>query len=367
MQHLNLATAKMENQQLKDVLDTLLEPKALSAAKREQQLTLLNSILQTFYVPETLDPSVGPIQTLLQRLLRTSTSPNTQAQAAKALALTVITCPDNAPLEEIRKTLRQTIMDTTEDYIAAKAAAIYAMASTYIFSADEYDIQDQMSFLLSIVESDGHVATAPDSEEVVSAALEAWSFLCTYLEDAQEVTEDAMESLEEQLDSSSVSVNVAAGEAIALLFEKSYTPAEADEVRDRHLAGVQMVQRYQPTRNTDKLKSTLSELSSGSKKHLKREDRKTQRGAFVDILNSVENPLAGPRFRESLQTKSGSGRTNKSWLRGGEGGMLRLDKWWKLLRVQFSRRVLEGGFNVHWMENFNFAEATELQAEWEEE
>ena len=236
-----------------------------------------------------------------------------------------------------------------------------------MFTQDEDDIIELMQFFFEIVESDGYSAQAQDDAVVVSAALEAWGFLATFLDDAQDATEEAMDALLEQLESSELSVQVAAGETIALLFEKAWTPAEEDELTDKHLAGTQYIQRYNPCPRMDLLKPLLADLSSGSKKHMKKEDRKVQRGTFVDIAHTVENPRDGPRFRESLTTKTGSGRRNKSWIRSGDGGMLRIDRWWKLLRVQFLKNLLGPGFAVHWTENEQLGEATELVAEWDDE
>jgi ABC-type Zn2+ transport system substrate-binding protein/surface adhesin len=86
-----------------------------------------------------------------------------------------------------------------------------------------------MSLFFEIIESDGASIDAPDEGNVVIAALEEWGLLATEIEDLEEETEAAMEAFVEQLDSADSGVQIAAGENIALLYEKSLTPQEEDE------------------------------------------------------------------------------------------------------------------------------------------
>lgn len=159
---------------------------------------------------------------------------------------------------------------------------------------------------------------------------------------------ESMDALVDQLDSSEVSVQVAAGENIALLYEKSFTEAEEDELD--HPEQTKMVQRYRPYARVDDLIHTLESLSAGSKKYLNKRNKKTQKSAFSDILRTVEEPQKGPGYRESLD-KHGAIRGSKLTVRVHKSGVLRVDKWWKLLRLQHLRRILAAGFLTHWTEN----------------
>lgn len=207
-----------------------------------------------------------------------------------------------------------------------------------------------MDFLLEIIESDGQNVGAGDDGAVVTAALEEWGSLCTQLDDAENVTHTSIDALVEQLESSDISVQIAAGENIALLYEKSYTVAEEDELDDPHEHGKKFVQRYSPYPRHETLLETLQRLSSGSKKYLSKKNKKTQHSAFADILHSVENPLKGPRYSEALD-KNDRVRGSRMTVRVHSKGVLRVDRWWKLHRLQFLRRILQGGFLNHWVEN----------------
>ena len=63
----------------------------------------------------------------------------------------------------------------------------------------------------------------------MTAALEEWGFLATLQDEMEDATEAAMEAFVDQLESSDANVQIAAGENVALLYEKSFTEREEDE------------------------------------------------------------------------------------------------------------------------------------------
>jgi hypothetical protein len=218
-----------------------------------------------------------------------------------------------------------------------------------------------MDFLLEIVESDGNSVGSGDDGAVVTAALEEWGFLATQLEDMEDSTEAAIEAFIEQLDSSEPSVQIAAGENIALLYEKSYTEAEEDEEVESEddedpedespRDGPKMVKRYDPYRRIDKLRHTLSDLASISSRRLSKKDRKSLHTNFSDILNSVENPTRGPRYQNAVNQETGKRYGSRMTIRIHRTGVMKIDKWWKLHRLHALRRILAGGFVTHYEKN----------------
>lgn len=260
-----------------------------------------------------------------------------------------MTDPTDDLFSTLSATFKRTIIDTP--HLPLKTSLLHTLGTaTFYGGASLSSTEEVMGFLLEIIESDGHSIGAGDDGAVVTAALEEWGSLCTQLDDAEGVTTDSIDALVEQLDSSEISVQIAAGENIALLYEKSYTEAEDDELDDPNEAGKKFVRRYEPYARFDHLKETLSCLSSGSKKYLSKKNRKTQHSAFADILHSVENPLKGPRYSEALDKKDRV-RGSRMTVRVHQEGVLRVDRWWKLHRLQHLRRVLAGGFLNHWVEN----------------
>ena len=279
-----------------------------------------------------------------------------------ALAMTLITIPSEAIYDNVSQPLKRTISDSGA--VATKAAAIHTLGTCTIYGgASDDEILENMTYFLEIISSDGNFVDAGDERDVVTAALEEWGFLATYIDDLQDESMDAMEAFVEQLDSSDPNVQIAAGENIALVYEKSYTPQEDDEEvsddgeamsdpEDDSVAGApKLVKRYTPYRRTDQLVHTLASLASLSTRKLSKKDKKSLHSNFADILNSVENPTRGPRYQNAVSHETGKRYGSRMVVRIHQNGVMRIDKWWKLHRLKALRRVLQGGFIGHYEKN----------------
>ncbi len=279
-----------------------------------------------------------------------------------ALAMTLITLPSEAVYDNVSAPLKRTIADSGS--IPTKVAAIHTLGTCTIYGgASDDEIFENLAYLLEIISSDGHFVEAGDEGDVVTAALEGWGFLATHIEDLEDESEGAMEAFVEQLESSDPSVQIAAGENIALIYEKSYTPQEEDEEvsddgeamsdpEDESMPGApKLVKRYTPCRRTDQLVHTLSSLASLSTRKLSKKDKKSLHSNFADILNSVENPTRGPRYQNAVSHETGKRYGSRMVVRIHQNGVMRIDKWWKLHRLKGLRRVLQGGFVGHYEKN----------------
>lgn len=211
---------------------------------------------------------------------------------------------------------------------------------------------------LEIIESDGSSIEAADDGDVVTAACEAWGFLATSIDDMSEKTETAMDAFVEQLESSDVSVQIAAGENIALLFEKSYTEREAgdDPVSDEEdeegfPKDAAYVKRYEVYRQKNQLEHTLSELATESSKRVAKKSRKALHTNFADILNTVEHPSRGPRYQNAIDQETGHRYGSRMTVKLDKDTKMMIDRWWKLHTLQALKRVLGGGLNVHYGQN----------------
>lgn len=218
-----------------------------------------------------------------------------------------------------------------------------------------------MDFFIEISESDGHSVEAPDSGSVVSAALEEWGFLATQLDDTEEVAEAAMEAFVEQLESADASVQIAAGENIALLYENSYTEQEEDEEisenededdeAEEDPNAPKMIKRYTVYRGENQLKHTLEALANVSGRGISKKDKKSLHSNFSDILNAIEYPTRGPRYSNAINHLTGKRYGSRMTVSIAQAGEMRIDKWWKLHRLQALRRTLQAGFVLHYQEN----------------
>lgn len=280
--------------------------------------------------------------------------------ALKALAVTFVSVPGDDISGIATPALRRAVTDTPS--VLVKAEAIHALGAAVFFGTDdEGETEETMDFLLEIAESDGVSVGAEDDAEVVAAALEEWGVLATQIEDMQEASPGAVEVFTEQLEARDVDVQVAAGEDIALLFEKSYTEAESDDEVEEDEEGddggggrQSMVKRYDPARSKGQLLAALDALAGLSSKRISKRDRKTLRTNFADIRQTVEFPTRGPRYSAALNDDNdGRHYGSRLTVRVGSGGKgrLRIDRWWKLLRLKALQRILQGGFTEHYEKN----------------
>lgn len=277
--------------------------------------------------------------------------------------MTLLTSPSDLIYEAASTPLKRVISHSTST--ASKAAAIHTLGTcTFYGGASDDEILENMDFLLEIITSDGHTISASDEPEPVTAALEEWGFLCTLIDDMASQSEDAVEAFAEQITSSFPSVQIAAGENIALLFEKSFKQADPEEdsladypdseiVSDPdETPGVpKLIRLYSAYRRTDQLIHSLQSIASISTHHLSKADRKALRTNFADILNSVEYPTRGPRYQNAISDETGKRYGSRMVVRIPKGGVMTIDKWWKLTRLQGLKRVLQGGFMGHYERN----------------
>jgi len=238
---------------------------------------------------------------------------------------------------------------------SAKVAAIRTLGvATFFGGASLDETHEVMDFLLDIISSDGHSIEAPDDGNVVTAALEEWGFLATQIEDMEDYSQEPMEAFVEQLESTNAGVQIAAGENIALLYEKSHRPLTHDEMLDKEdldLNLVYMTKHYDVYRQEHQLVQLLEELSKSRSKRVSSKDKKSLRASFADVLNSVEHPGRGPRYSTSINRLTNSAYGSRLKVSLGGQSTVTINKWWKLFRLNALKRVLQGGFLVHYADN----------------
>jgi hypothetical protein len=347
-------------QELTDAMADLLERKGSSNKSREDSLTTYVRCLTGHYLAEVLYGRVGDLLNAFGKSIKAETSERETTLALRAVALTAITFEDAHLYETVSPFLKRSISDSPSSVV--KAAAIYSLGICLSFGgAGEEEMAEMMTFLLEIASSDGTFVGADDNADVVAAALNTYGFLATQVEDVQEESEDAVAAFLDQLDADDVRVQVAAGEAIALLYEKSYTPREEDESvsssssspseyedgqetesyeREGKRIGSGLIKRYNAYHNTSEVVDKVTALASLSTKSMGRRDKKLLHQAFASIALTVQHPEVG------LQANSAS----KMMVRIHREGEMRVDKWWKLMRLNAIRRLLAGGFVNHYFE-----------------
>lgn len=338
--------------------------KRSSTEGRADSLNAYIHILRTQYAKNEIELHLHELLASMLRSVKQESTEREAVNALKALAVTVLTIDSGDIYDDIAVQLKQSI--NSSGCIGIKTNAIHTLGLAASFAgAGDDEILDVMTFLLGIVESDGASVEAQDDADVVIAALEQWGLLATHIEDLEDETEAAAEAFVEQLESADSGVQIAAGENIALLFEKSYTVAEDDDDDDEDDSeknepehpeyipdGPRFIKRYQVYRREDKLLQTLDELARISSRRISKKERKSLHSSFVDIRNSVEKPTRGPGYSTALDLETGKAKgAGTLKIRINDGVVVRIDKWWKLMRVKALKRALQGGFTRHYDQN----------------
>ncbi|KAF1970073.1 hypothetical protein BU23DRAFT_512338 [Bimuria novae-zelandiae CBS 107.79] len=345
--------------ELHNRVEQIVDRKRSSTEGRADSLNAYAHILMARFAKDDIESRIGELLPSILRSIKSETSERETVSALRALAVTIVTLDSDDVYDSASDLLRRTISNSKS--VQTKISAIHALGTAAFFggTSDE-ELQDTMAFFLEIVESDGLSVDAHDEGSVVIAALEEWGLLATGVDDLEEATEAAMEAFVEQLDSADAGVQTAAGEDIALLYEKSYTPLEDDEEvasdddedSDQPRRGEKMVKRYNVYRRQDQLLHTLDALANASSRRISKKDRKVLHSNFADIRNSVEKPTRGPKYSTAIDQETGrvygGGRMKVKINRSCE---VKVDKWWKLQRLNALRRVLQAGFTHHFDEN----------------
>ncbi|RDL38095.1 ARM repeat-containing protein [Venustampulla echinocandica] len=344
-------------QGLADRIEEIIDRKRSSVQGRESTLNVYVYYLMSHYCGEEIENKASELFPALLKSVKMESSEKETCLALRAIALTLITNPSETAYDGLYQPLKRAYTDS--EFHSVKATAIHTLSAAAVYGgASDSATEDAMDDLLEIIESDGTSVAADDSGEVVTAACQAWGFLATFVDDLEDKTEPAADVFVEQLDSSDTTVQVAAGENIALLYEKSYTPREANDEPasdgddDDESATIEshFVKRYEVYRQKHQLQHTLSQLATESSKRIAKKDRKTLHVNFADILNTIEHPALGPRY-SMARDPDGRMYGSRMTIRVHKAGIMRIDKWWKLHRLQALKRLLGGGFVHHYQDN----------------
>lgn len=343
---------------LNELMEDIIDRKRSSIQGREKSLATYIHILTSQYAEDEISGREAELVTAFLKSIKAESSDKETVLALKALGVTLISSPSDMIYDSASSAVKRTISDSAS--MAIKTAAIHTLGvCTFYGGATDEEILENMAFFLEIVASDGDFISAQDQPLPVAAALEEWGFLATLANDLSSELEDALSTFTDQLSSSYAAVQIAAGENIALLYEKFYSAIGADESSnsdssdgelDTDATITKLSNANAAFRNTDDLISNLETLASLSTHRLSKKDKKSIRTNFSDILNSVQNPTCGPRY-QNAENIHGKKFGSRMVVRINQDGVMRIDKWWKLHRLQGLRRVLQGGFVNHYENN----------------
>ncbi|TVY35794.1 Uncharacterized protein LOCC1_G007890 [Lachnellula occidentalis] len=340
-----------------DRMEGIIERKGSNIGGRETSLDEYNKGLMKHYAFDDIRHRTSELFPAFLRSVRAESSEKETCLALRAIALTLITVPSETVYDALSQTLKKSYTDS--EFPSVKAIAIHTLSAAAIYGgASDNEVEEILDDLLEIIESDGVSVNAEDNGDVVAAACEAWGFLATSIDDMEEKTEAAMDAFVEQLESSDVAVQIAAGENIALLYEKSYTQRETEdgppidkEDEEGYPIDNSHVKRYEVYRQKHQLEHLLSQLANESSRRVAKKNRKLLHTNFADILNTVQHPTRGPRYQKAIDQETGRRYGSRLTVRISNAGYMEINKWWKLHTLQALRRFLGGGIVVHYMNN----------------
>ncbi|RAO73081.1 uncharacterized protein BHQ10_009093 [Talaromyces amestolkiae] len=346
-------------EELADCIQDILDRKRSSVQGREESLSTFCRLAKFHYVEEEIRGSIQDLLAAFSRSIKYEGSVRESVLALKALEFLAVTAYDDTIYDAVDSLLTRTIRDSTSGLV--KVAAINCLGTCAYFGGTSEDAKmDQMNMLLDVVASDGQSIEASADYGVITAALQQWGFLATDVEDLEAESEEVVEILIEQLSSTDSNVQIAAGENIALLYEKSYTPQEdEDEIGEEDLdeddddedlsaSGPKLIERYTAYHDKYHLEQILASLATVSGKRISKKDKKSLHANFASILTTVENPRLGPAYNKAINQNTNRQYGSKRQVKVGSEGVMNIDRWWKWLRLASLRRILQGGFMEHY-------------------
>lgn len=337
-------------ERLQDRVTELQDHKRSSVQGREATLGGYNHLLKHHFAQRQLDRSVAELMPAFLKGVKSGSSDEERLRALKAFTLTVLTCPSETIFEDALPILKATCHDAEDE--DNKIEAIHALCIAVTYGGGSSDAAEEtLDFLLEIVESDGQSINAADSGAVVTAALQAWAFVASHMEDLSVQSEPAIEAFMEQLDSSDPDVQTSAGVNIALLFESARDYEEE--------TGESFDMQY----NQHRIMTRMGEIVRDSSKAVSKKGRRQLRSNFASIVTSLERGK-GPGY--STAGRSGP-NPHKGGARTDEHGDFRefgyrekiriynqfllIDTWSLHARVELLKILLGGGFGIHYLEN----------------
>ncbi|GAB1315083.1 Interferon-related developmental regulator N-terminal domain-containing protein [Madurella fahalii] len=337
-------------ERLQDRVTELQDRKRSSVQGREATLKAYSHLLKHHFAHRQVARSVAEIMPIFLRSIRSGSSDDERLLALRAFTLTVLTSPSETVFDDALPILKAACHDAEEADI--KVEAIYALCIAVTYGGGSSTAAEEMlDFFMEIVESDGQSVGAGDDGAVVSAALQSWAFVASYMDDLMEQSETAIEAFMDQLDSTDADVQTSAGSNIALLFEaaRDYEEETGERVNLQY--------------NQHRIMTRMAEIVRDSSKAVSKKGRRQLRSNFSSIVTSLERGK-GPGYstagRSGPNPHVGGARTDdqSDFREFGYREKIRIhnqfviiDTWSLHVRAELLKIILGGGFATHYLEN----------------
>ncbi|KAJ7958257.1 interferon-related developmental regulator 1 [Quillaja saponaria] len=330
---------KLDNDTLLDqALDALYEKRG---STREKALAAIieafNGNLQHQFVEKRFATLLHQCLSSIKR--GSSIEVSLASHAIGLLALTV-GCGDNAReiLEESVPPLTQALKTKSDSSKISSLLECLAII-TFVGGNDQEETERSIQVMWQVVHSKlgSNVIAVKPSAAVITSMVSAWSFLLTTMELNSKHWQESISYLSSLLEKDDRSVRIAAGEALALIFESGILEKSIAEAKTVS-AGTQ--ERSKPHEGythilglKGKVINQVKDLSAeaGGKGSAKK-DLNSQRNLFRDILEFFEDGHC-----PQISMKIG-------------GDSLQTSSWSQMIQLNFLKHFLGGGFVKHMQE-----------------
>lgn len=329
------------------VLDQCLD--ALYEKRGSTREKALGSIIDTFNISLQHEFVEKKFATLLHQCLSSIKRGSAKeiALASHAIGLLALT---TGPGEKAQEILEESVSPISEGLKSrsetSKISALLECLAivTFVGGEGSEETEKSMQIMWQVVHPKlgSNVVVTKPSSALITAVVSAWSFLLTTVDSRTlnyKSCQEWISYFSTLLDKDDRSVRIAAGEALALIFEmgnlenlssvsKSSSDSSTDEAnKSRDVTHIQGLRA--------KILGQVRSLSveAGGKGSANKKDLNSQRNTFRDILEFLED---GYSPETSIKI-------------GGES--LNTTTWSQLIQLSFLKRFLGGGFVKHMQEN----------------
>ncbi|KAL9972754.1 hypothetical protein ACROYT_G019119 [Oculina patagonica] len=252
---------------------------ATQRSSRERQCALIavQKALKSRMVSEFVSDRKITILDCIEKCVKRGT-PQDRVLASSIAALLCVQLGAGSESQVVFKTIKPHLITVIQDKTAASAArascATALAVCCFIASEDSDELFECSSVLEAIF--DNKKTVKADEVEVYSSILFAWALLLsvTPSRQAYQLINKHLRRMTNLLETSDLSVRIAAGESLALMYEMA-----RDFNRDF-------------TGDSNGLCDLLRDLSTDGNKHKAKKDLRQQRSSFRDILKTVEDGIA---------------------------------------------------------------------------
>ncbi|CAK7208848.1 hypothetical protein SBRCBS47491_000242 [Sporothrix bragantina] len=170
-----------------NVIAILEDRKRANLDERTRALSKYGRLLRAIYSSEAIASALPSImEQLIKSIRKGNSGPGGEKQLAlEDLSLTVLSCASDFDAidayEQTFSLVKRLVQDPDVDE-SDKVVALQTMTILVVVgSGMESTISELLNFLLNIVESDGDSVEAPDNGPVVTAAIQMWTFVSSFL------------------------------------------------------------------------------------------------------------------------------------------------------------------------------------------